>query len=92
MLSVYTNIAKRIKEVLNEVILHGRSSWVYEREVYCIGEAIRMIDDIIFYTSHNNLPGLLLAIDFEKAFDSVSRDFLQKARLSSFGFGPSFQN
>ena len=56
-----------------------------------IGEAITIIDDMILYTSHNNLPGFLLAIDFEKTFDSVSRDFLQKA-LSSFGFGPSFQN
>ena len=81
-------LAKRIKEVLNEVILGdqvGYMKWRY------FGEAIRIIDDMIFYTSHNNLPGFLLAIDFEKAFDSVSRDFLQKA-LSSFGFGPSFQN
>ena len=81
-------LAKRIKEVLNEVILGDQVGYMKERY---IGEAIRIIDDMIFYTSHNNLPGFLLAIDFEKAFDSVSRDFLQKT-LSSFGFGPSFQN
>ena len=33
--------------------------------------------------------GILTAIDFEKAFDSLSRDFLFKS-LESFGFGASF--
>ena len=36
----------------------------------------------------NNIPGLLLLIDFEKAFDSLSWSFMQKV-LSSFNFGPS---
>ena len=35
-----------------------------------------------------NIPGFLLLIDFEKAFDSLSWSFMQKV-LSSFNFGPS---
>jgi len=35
-----------------------------------IGESIRLIDSIIKYASENNIPGLLLFVDFEKAFDS----------------------
>jgi hypothetical protein len=30
------------------------------------------------YTEDNNISGLLLLIDFEKAFDSLSLDFVDK--------------
>ena len=80
-------LAKRIKKVLNEIIMGDQVGYMKGRN---IGEAIRIIDDIIYHTSRYNLSGFLLAIDFEKAFDSVSHHFLQKV-LSSFGFGPSFQ-
>ena len=43
----------------------------------------------MFYTKENNLSRLLLAIDFEKAFDSLDWTFLNKA-LSAFNFGQSF--
>lgn len=80
-------LAKRIREVLDEVILTDQLGFMKGRN---IGEAIRIIDDMIFHTSQFDLPGFLLAIDFEKAFDSVSQSFLQKTLLS-FGFGPSFR-
>jgi hypothetical protein len=34
------------------------------------------------------MDGLLLLVDFEKAFDSIEWKFLRKA-LDSFNFGPS---
>ena len=37
----------------------------------------------------NNLTGLLLLIDFQKAFDSISWNFLNK-NLDLFGFCPKF--
>ena len=49
----------------------------------------RIIDDLMFYTKEKNLSGLLLAIDFEKAFDSLDWIFLNKV-LSAFNFGQSF--
>ena len=39
----------------------------------------------------NQVPGLMVAIDFEKAFDSLSWNFLSNA-LRSFNFGNSFIN
>ena len=55
-----------------------------------IGEYTRLIYDIMHYTEENNVPGTLLMIDFEKAFDSVSWNFIQKS-LQFYNFGPSFQ-
>ena len=37
-----------------------------------IGENTRLIYDIMQYTEDNNIPGVLIMIDFEKAFDTVS--------------------
>ena len=79
-------LSVRIKTVLHEIICVDQVGYLKGRN---IGEAIRLIDDMIFHTTHNEIPGFLLAVDFEKAFDSVSYKFLQKV-LISFGFGPSF--
>ena len=54
-----------------------------------IGETTRSILDIIAHTGSLQLPGVLLFIDFEKAFDSIEHEFLYKA-LECFNFGPSF--
>ena len=37
-----------------------------------IGETIRSSYDVMDYTVEENIPGLLIFIDFEKAFDSVA--------------------
>lgn len=51
---------------------------------------IRLLYDLLFYTEKNNIPGLLLLIDFAAAFDSVSWDFMFKV-LKFFHFGPSIR-
>ena len=39
----------------------------------------------MFYLEKNEIPGMLLLIDFEKAFDSVAWDFIHLC-LENFGF------
>ena len=56
-----------------------------------MGDNIRLIYDILQYTEEKDIPGLLLLIDFEKAFDTVSWDFLL-AVLTFFNFGNSIIN
>jgi len=40
-------------------------------------------------TAKQDIPGLLIFIDFRKAFDSLELNFLQRC-LESFNFGPNF--
>ena len=54
-----------------------------------ICDAVRSIEDILDYAKRYQVEGRLISIDFKKAFDSVSRDFLFRT-LSDFHFGPSF--
>ena len=55
-----------------------------------IGENTRLIYDIMSYTEKHKIPGLLMMIDFEKAFDTLSFDFINKT-LDFFKFGPMIQ-
>ena len=48
-----------------------------------------LIDDILEYAKRNNNPGILVAIDFEKAFDSLNQTILVKV-LQKFNFGTYF--
>ena len=80
-------IAKRLEAVLPSVIHHNQCAYVKDRTI-C--DAVRSIEDILDYTKRYQIEGRLISIDFKKAFDSVSRDFLFRT-LSAFHFGPSFR-
>ena len=79
-------LAKRLEPILPLIIHKNQNAYVKGRSIF---DSTRIIDDIMFFTKENNLSGLLLAIDFEKAFDSLDWNFLTKA-LSAFNFGSSF--
>ena len=55
-----------------------------------IGQIIRLINDILEQTVAQNMPGILLQLDFKKAFDTIEWKFVQKT-LALFNFGDSFQ-
>ena len=62
-----------------------------EQRNNCEGENIRLIDYVIRFTKEKNIPGLLLFLDFEKAFDTIEWPFIINS-LQYFGFGPSVVN
>jgi hypothetical protein len=80
-------IANRLKMVLPNIIHEDQKGFMKGRY---IGENIRRLYDLLLYTEKEQIPGLLLMIDFEKAFDSVSWSFIQKA-LDRFNFGPDIK-
>ena len=61
-------IAKRIEPTLPNLIHSDQTGFVKGRY---IGENIRLIGDIMDYTSLQHLPGILTSLDFGKAFDSI---------------------
>ena len=78
-------IAKRLENVLPSIIHYNQCAYVKGRTIF---DAVRTVDDIMEFSERYNLEGRMICIDFNKAFDTVSRDFLFRT-LSSFGFGPS---
>ena len=53
-----------------------------------IGECTRLVCDLIDRCEDEEIPGLLIHLDFEKAFDSLEWSIISKS-LEVFGFGES---
>ena len=81
-------IANRLKQVLPKLIDSDQTGFLKGRS---IAENIRLIDGIIKYTAEKSIPGLLLFLDFEKAFDTVEWPFLQNT-FRHYNFGPEAIN
>ncbi|KAL9988599.1 hypothetical protein ACROYT_G003061 [Oculina patagonica] len=80
-------IALRMERILPSIIHPCQSGYVKGR---FIGESIRLIADTMDFTKINDIPGIAVFLDFEKACDSIEWDFIQKC-LESFKFGPNLR-
>ena len=78
--------ANRIKLVLDDIINTDQKGFVKGR---LISENIRQMFDLIQYSWQQNLPGIVVSVDFEKAFDRVDYKALKRI-LVFFGFGEIF--
>ena len=78
-------ISERIKLHLDKIVNGDQKGFVSGRY---IGEAIRTTYDIIQWAKDNNKTGIILLIDFEKAYDSLSFSYIKKC-LNFFNFGES---
>ena len=83
-----SSIANRIKSVLNQLISKEQTGFL---KGTFIGENTRLVYDITQYCEERNIPGLLMLIDYEKAFDSTSFRFIEKTLLF-FNFGETIKN
>ena len=70
------------------IIHYDQNAFVKGRTIF---DAVsRTVSDVMDFTKARGYKGIITAIDFEKAFDSVNWNFLLKS-LESFGFGESFR-
>ena len=79
-------LAKHLEKVLPNLIHPNQNAFVKGRSIF---DSIRAIDNIVDYAKRNSWSGSLIAIDLEKAFDTLDFKFLIRT-LHKFNFGPSF--
>ena len=81
-------IARRLGAVIPLLIPANQNGFIKGRSIL---DAVRTIDDVleIGKIMMQNESGMLLAIDFEKAFDSLNHEFLYQV-LQKMSFGPNF--
>ena len=61
-------LARRLEKVLPKLISPDQTGYVKGRY---IGENIRLIEDLMFYTETENLPGIAVFLDFREAFHTI---------------------
>ncbi|KAL9983775.1 hypothetical protein ACROYT_G006002 [Oculina patagonica] len=76
-------IATRIEKFLPLLINSNQTGFMKGRY---IGQNIRLINDIMEQTELQGIPGILLLLDFRKAFDTIEWGFIQQT-LKPFNFG-----
>ena len=80
------SLEEKLKHVFPELISSNQTTYVKNR---CISESGRLISDEIDMCDILDIPGYLVILDIEKAFDSLDHDFLLSV-LKIFGFGENF--
>ena len=66
---ISATLANRLKPTLDKIVGISQKAYIPGRY---IAECTRNTNDLFAYAKDKNLPGMLMLIDFEKAFDSVS--------------------
>ena len=80
--------ATRMKTVLPKLIHADQTGFMKNRD---ISENTRRLFDIMEYTMLKQLPEVVVAMDFEKAFDRVEYSALFRI-MRGYNFGPKFIN
>ena len=79
-------LANRFKGVISDIIDDDQTAYIRGRNITTI---LRLIDDVIEHVEVCNKTGAILALDYKKAFDSISKEYLLQC-FKIFGFGDDF--
>ena len=79
-------LAQRLQTVLKKIINNSQVGYVVGRS---INDHIRLIDDILNFSNNENLPGIVVSLDYQKAFDTVNKRAILTA-LRKFNVGEHF--
>ena len=83
---ISTCITNRLRPLLKKLISPEQKGFLQGRS---INECTRLMYDIIINCQGQQQNGLILLVDFEKAFDSISWSFINDS-LKKFNFGANF--
>ena len=85
---VSTVISNRLKTIMSKLVNSAQTAYTSGRY---IGENTRLVYDLIHWTKNNKKPGMILAADFEAAFESVAWNYLQSV-INEMNFGPNLKH
>ena len=79
-------MANRLNRVISNLVDNDQCGFLKGRNIATI---LWTTDDVISYFNSKQLPGLLVPIDFTKAFDTISKKLIVDC-LKQYGLGPEF--
>ena len=80
-------LANRLKPALSNLIYQDQKGYMQNRRISC---NIRCILDLIQYCESEDLPGVVISIDFKKCFDIIDIEALIQS-MKYFNIGKSYQ-
>ena len=81
-------LANRLSKVVDKIVSHEQSAFISGRQIL---DGPLMLSEVIDWYKKRKKKMLLFKVDFEKAFDSVSRKYLD-FMLHNLGFGPKWRS
>nr|GEZ09524.1 putative RNA-directed DNA polymerase, eukaryota, reverse transcriptase zinc-binding domain protein [Tanacetum cinerariifolium] len=81
-------LANRLAKVVDKVISHEQSSFISGRKIL---DCPLMLNEVMDWYKSRNKKLMIFKVDFEKAYDSVSWEFLDHM-LTSLGFGVKWRS
>ena len=82
----YKGFARRLEQILPYLIHPNQNSFIKGRSIV---DAVRTVEDVLEFAQFTDCSGILLTVDFEKAFDSLNHTILLKV-LKKYNFGTYF--
>ena len=77
----------RVSPLCDKLISSNQTAFIKGRFIL---ESVVTAHEVLHSTYHGNCPGLVLKLDYEKAFDKVNLDFLMEI-LEKRNFGPKWR-
>ncbi|XP_071729333.1 uncharacterized protein [Rutidosis leptorrhynchoides] len=79
-------LANRLKKVISNIISDNQHGFVPSRSLL---DGVMLVNEVVHLAKKRKSPILLLKLDFTKAYDSISHEFLFEV-LNRLGFGSRF--
>ena len=79
-------LARRLHGVIKKIVHETQSGFFKGRN---ISTHIRLLDDLIKYADYEQLGGIVISLDYKKAFDTDNKECIM-AGLKKFNFGAQF--
>ena len=76
-------LSQRLKTVIAELIDESQSAFVGNRQIL---DGVLIANESIRWLKKKKIPGMLIKLDFQKAYDSVNRSFMKQV-MEKLGFG-----